>query len=164
MVVLVAGCTASTPTPAPSTPATSPSTAVPAPDPAERRAHMLAAITLVEEELGGRVVEAEWEGSLWDVEVLVGDVLHEVAVDTDGSRILQRDERPDHLSASKMTIHAQSTVAIDDAIATATAEHPDATLEEAELEEDYHRWEVEMRGAGGLTTVVVDSRTGAVLP
>ncbi|WP_342371632.1 PepSY domain-containing protein [Propioniciclava soli] len=129
-----------------------------------------AAIETAEAQLDGRVVDLEWDDALatddahWELDVLVGDQLHELQVSGDGTAVTRTDDDPDTIDAGDVASYEAASVTITQAIETALAERP-GTVTDVEFDESDVEWEVEIDG-DGLTDddIVVDARTGQIVP
>lgn len=173
--LLAAGCTATPAQPSPSpeqAQPTEPMTGTQAPIPPERRtpppstnspapeadnAAALAAIATAQSSVNGRAVDLEWDDNEWEVDVLVGDVVHDLRVSADGSQVVRTDDDPDTVDADDLTRINESTITMEQAIETALAERQ-GRLTDADLDEDEHEWDVEVDDQ----EIRVDSRTGEI--
>lgn len=126
-------------------PATEDTAAAPAND------EVFAIIDAVEAEYdGGFIVDidADDDNSVkYDVDVVVGNELFELDVTADGSITVDDKESDD----DKVAKANSATVTVTEALTDAFAQHPDATFDQIELDEDDGtlKWEVDLDDADG---------------
>lgn len=180
--LILAGCTSPTPpAPAPATtsgpvvaPATTPagnppaSNATPgsgdaASDDTAHNAAAEAAVRTAEGEANGRVIELDREGNGWEVEVLVGDRIHEFRIDDAGTAVT--DRRGDEgVHPEDQRRAAAATISVTDAMRAALAAIP-GTIDDIELDDRNNVvvWEVTIDTADDDDMeVYVDATTGEV--
>lgn len=141
--LILTGCTGAPPaTTPPSTPpgaaiADAPSAVATtgAPTSDDHNAAGLAAVRLAETELGGRAIDLDHDSNRWEVEVLVGDRVHEVHINQSGTSITERlvDKAADTETKRRA---AAATVTLTDAVTTAL-DQTQGVLDDADL--DDHR-------------------------
>ncbi|HXD28411.1 MAG TPA: PepSY domain-containing protein [Arthrobacter sp.] len=125
------------------------------------------AITTVEQD-GGQVVGIDRvdEGDKgYNVEVLDGDVIYEVDVDSTGQNPQQRTKTD--FEPSDLKLLQQATVPLADAMKTAQEAEPNKNIDEANIEGEGGTvtWEIGLdvdQGQGG-SDVQVDARSGKVV-
>lgn len=98
---------------------------------------------------GGFIVEIDREdgGSKYEVVIVVGDEVYELDVTSNGD--ISVDEQDN--DAEKIARADQATVTVTEALKQAFEQHPDATFDDADLDEDDGSldWEIELDGADG---------------
>lgn len=127
----------------------------------------LKAIETAEKEVGGKVVDLDWDDdkSGWSVDVVKGNKSHELEVAADGSKVTNQDEVEDVDSDDRREYDAIK-VEIAKAIETALKDTP-GTLDDVSVDEEQGQimWEVDIypEGGGADVTVYVDVKSGQVL-
>ncbi len=127
----------------------------------------LKAIETAEKEVGGKVVDLDWDDdkSGWSVDVVKGNKSHELEVAADGSKVTNQDEVEDVDSDDRREYDAIK-VEIAKAIETALKDTP-GTLDDVSVDEEQGQimWEVDIypEGGGADLTVYVDVKSGQVL-
>lgn len=107
-------------------------------------------IDIVEAEYAdGFIVDIDREDSStqFDVDVVVGNELYELEVNTDGTvNVDDRDDDDDKVQKAN-----QATVTVTEALNQAFESHPDATFDQVELDDDDGSldWEVDLDGPAG---------------
>lgn len=86
-------------------------------------------------------------GTEFDVDVVVGNVLYELEVHTDGT--IRVDEQED--DDDKIRKAGQATVTVTEALDQAFAQHPDTSFDQVDLDDDDGslHWEIELDGPNG---------------
>ncbi len=127
----------------------------------------LKAIDTAEKEIGGKVVDLDWDDdkSGWDVEVVKGNKSHEIEISPDGSKITNRDEVEDVDSDDRREYDAIK-VDIRKAIETALKDTPGG-LDDVSVDEEQGQimWEVDVypEGGGSDVTIYIDVKSGKIL-
>ena len=127
----------------------------------------LKAIDTAEKEIGGKVVDLDWDDdkSGWDVEVVKGNKSHEIEISPDGSKITNRDEVEDIDSDDRREYDAIK-VDIRKAIETALKDTPGG-LDDVSVDEEQGQimWEVDVypEGGGSDVTIYIDVKSGKIL-
>ena len=127
----------------------------------------LKAIDTAEKEIGGKVVDLDWDDdkSGWDVEVVKGNKSHEIEISPDGSKITNRDEVEDVDSDDRREYDAIK-VDIRKAIETALKDTPGG-LDDVSVDEEQGQimWEVDVypEGCGSDVTIYIDVKSGKIL-
>lgn len=127
----------------------------------------LKAIDTAEKEIGGKVVDLDWDDdkSGWDVEVVKGNKSHEIEISPDGSKITNRDEVEDVDSDDRREYDAIK-VDIRTAIETALKDTPGG-LDDVSVDEEQGQimWEVDVypEGGGSDVTIYIDVKSGKIL-
>ena len=127
----------------------------------------LKAIDTAEKEIGGKVVDLDWDDdkSGWDVEVVKGNKSHEIEISPDGSKITNRDEVEDVDSDGRREYDAIK-VDIRKAIETALKDTPGG-LDDVSVDEEQGQimWEVDVypEGGGSDVTIYIDVKSGKIL-
>ena len=127
----------------------------------------LKAIDTAEKEIGGKVVDLDWDDdkSGWDVEVVKGNKSHEIEISPDGSKITNRDEVEDVDSDDRREYEAIK-VDIRKAIETALKDTPGG-LDDVSVDEEQGQimWEVDVypEGGGSDVTIYIDVKSGKIL-
>lgn len=95
----------------------------------------------------GVIVKVESGGQTFDVDVVTNNELQELEVTTSGD--VSVDERTN--DDDQITRADSATITVNEAIDQAFEEHPDATFDQADLDENDGslRWEIELDGADG---------------
>lgn len=170
--LLLAACTspATPPAPAPGTvnpPAATATADAPRGDtPADAAAHNAAgeaAVATAEAEVSGAAIQLDHDDQRWEVEVLVGDRVHDVTTDNAGTAVTEsdRDEAVDGDDARRA---AAATVSLVDAMKTALEATP-GVIDDVELDDrnDAVVWEVTIDTADrDDVDVYVDAVTGEI--
>lgn len=127
----------------------------------------LKAIDTAEKEIGGKVVDLDWDDdkSGWDVEVVKGNKSHEIEISPDGSKITNRDEVED-VDSDDRREHDAIKVDICKAIETALKDTPGG-LDDVSVDEEQGQimWEVDVypEGGGSDVTIYIDVKSGKIL-
>ena len=127
----------------------------------------LKAIDTAEKEIGGKVVDLDWDDdkSGWDVEVVKGNKSHEIEISPDGSKITNRDEVED-VDSDDRREHDAIKVDIRKAIETALKDTPGG-LDDVSVDEEQGQimWNVEIypEGGGSDVTIYIDVKSGKIL-
>ncbi len=127
----------------------------------------LKAIDTAEKEIGGKVVDLDWDDdkSGWDVEVVKGNKSHEIEISPDGSKITNRDEVED-VDSDDRREHDAIKVDIRKAIETALKDTPGG-LDDVSVDEEQGQimWEVDVypEGGGSDVTIYIDVKSGKIL-
>lgn len=178
--LLLAGCTSPATAPATTAPTVNPpaaTAAAPAPtaattdaprgdtaaDAAAHNAAGGAAAATAEAEVSGTAIQLDHDDQRWEVEVLVGDRVHDVTTDNGGTAVTEsdRDEAVDGDDARRA---AAATVSLVDAMKTALEATP-GVIDDVELDDRNGAvvWEVTIDTAeNDDVDVYVDAATGAI--
>ncbi len=129
-----------------------------------RVASAKAAATTAQQSLSGLVTKVEWDDGHWEVEVLVGDLEHEIDLTPDGTQVTHTDSDPDRVNADEVARLNAARITVADAIDKGLVFAP-GLLKEADLDPDRApatgaHWEVTVDQGGAVTTVVLDGSTG----
>ena len=127
----------------------------------------LKAIDTAEKEIGGKVVDLDWDDdkSGWEVEVYKGGKIHEIKIAADGSKIIERDDVENADADDRREYDAIKTD-IRKAIETALKDTP-GSLDDVSVDEEQGQimWEVEIypEGGGSDVTIYIDVKSGKIL-
>lgn len=127
----------------------------------------LKAIDTAEKEIGGKVVDLDWDDdkSGWEVEVYEGGKVHELKIAADGSKIIERDDVENADADDRREYDAIKTD-IRKAIETALKDTPGG-LDDVSVDEEQGQimWEVDVypEGGGSDVTIYIDVKSGKIL-
>lgn len=127
----------------------------------------LKAIDTAEKEIGGKVVDLDWDDdkSGWEVEVYKGGKIHEIKIAADGSKIIERDDVENADADDRREYDAIKTD-IRKAIETALKDTP-GSLDDVSVDEEQGQimWEVDVypEGGGSDVTIYIDVKSGKIL-
>ncbi|MBM7795910.1 PepSY domain-containing protein [Pseudoglutamicibacter cumminsii] len=124
----------------------------------------LKAIDTAEKEIGGKVVDLDWDDdkSGWEVEVYEGGKIHEIKIAADGSKIIERDDVENADADDRREYDAIKTD-IRKAIETALKDTP-GSLDDVSVVEEQGQimWNVEIypEGGGSDVDIYIDVKSG----
>lgn len=127
----------------------------------------LKAIDTAEKEIGGKVVDLDWDDdkSGWEVEVYKGGKIHEIKIAADGSKIIERDDVENADADDRREYDAIKTD-IRKAIETALKDTP-GSLDDVSVDEEQGQimWNVEIypEGGGSDVDIYIDVKSGKIL-
>lgn len=127
----------------------------------------LKAIDTAEKEIGGKVVDLDWDDdkSGWEVEVYKGGKIHEIKIAADGSKIIERDD-VENADADDRREYDAIKVDIRKAIETALKDTP-GSLDDVSVDEEQGQimWNVEIypEGGGSDVDIYIDVKSGKIL-
>ena len=127
----------------------------------------LKAIDTAEKEIGGKVVDLDWDDdkSGWEVEVYKGGKVHELKIAADGSKIIERDDVENADADDRREYDAIKTD-IRKAIETALKDTP-GSLDDVSVDEEQGQimWNVEIypEGGGSDVDIYIDVKSGKIL-
>lgn len=127
----------------------------------------LKAIDTAEKEIGGKVVDLDWDDdkSGWEVEVYKGGKIHEIKIVADGSKIIERDDVENADADDRREYDAIKTD-IRKAIETALKDTP-GSLDDVSVDEEQGQimWNVEIypEGGGSDVDIYIDVKSGKIL-
>lgn len=127
----------------------------------------LKAIDTAEKEIGGKVVDLDWDDdkSGWEVEVYEGGKVHELKIAADGSKIIERDDVENADADDRRQYDAIKTD-IRKAIETALKDTP-GSLDDVSVVEEQGQimWNVEIypEGGGSDVDIYIDVMSGKIL-
>lgn len=92
-------------------------------------------------------VDTDDDESDYDVEIVVGNELHELDVTADGTITVDETDTDD----DKIAKAGEATVTVTDALKQAFEQHPNATFDQIDLDEDNGslQWEIELDDTDG---------------
>lgn len=151
------------PTPeSPTSPSATPS-AEPTAGTSEHNAAALAGIQTAEAATEGTAFSLDWSRNRWEIELIAGNRMHEVYLSADGTTITKQEA--ERAEAEDRGLLARAEVPMADAIATALAAVPDASVVEVDL--DTRRsdlvWEVDTTVGNDRQRTLVNAVTGELV-